>query len=226
VAGLDIAASCVPACDVGGDYYDHIIVAGGRLGVLVADVSGHNLAAALLQTAARSVFRSEVLAGGAPSQVLGRANRALHDDLERSELFLTACYGTFDAGARKFVVSDAGHPPALLWRRESGTVAEVAAGGLPFGVDRDAAYEEIEIPLRPGDVVLVYTDGITEARASATGEEYGTGRLAAALARFAAGTAHAVVRVVLADVAAWDGGGLAADDRSLVVVKLRETLSR
>lgn len=226
VLGLDIAASCVPASDVGGDYYDHLVVSGGRLGVLVADVSGHNLAAALLQTAARSVFRSEALAGGAPSQVLQRANRTLHDDLERSELFLTAWYGTIDAATRRFAVCDAGHPPALVWRRDTGTVEDVAAGGLPFGVDREAAYEETDVVLRPGDVVLVYTDGLTEARASETGEEYGPERLAEVLARSAGLGARAVVDAVLADVAAWDGGGPAADDRSLVVVKVREIDSR
>ena len=226
IRGLDIAASCVPASDVGGDYYDHMLVAGGRLGVLVADVSGHNLAAALLQTAARSVFRSEALAGGAPSQVLGRANRTLHADLERSELFLTAWYGTIDATTRRFAVCDAGHPPALVWRADTGIVEDVAAGGPPFGVDAEASYEETDVLLRPGDVVLVYTDGLTEARAPSSSEEYGAERLAGALARLARGSARDVVRGLLADVAAWDGGGAAADDRSLVVVKVREGDSR
>lgn len=226
VAGLDVAGSCVPASAVGGDYYDHVAVGPSGLGVVIADVSGHNLASALLQTTARSVLRAEALSGAGPSTVLERANRALHEDLERSELFLTAWYGVFDGATGRFAMSDAGHPPALVWRRDSGTVEDVSAGGPPLGVDPAASYESSELRLRPGDVVVAYTDGLTETRSRTGDEEYGVERLAAALARSADGSAAEIVAALLRDVAAWDGGGAAADDRSVVVVKVRGTGSR
>ncbi len=98
IAGLDIAGACLPASNVGGDYYDHFAVGPTGVGLLVADVSGHNIAAALLQTGARSTFRSEIFSGGSPSQVLERASRTLFDDLTRADLFLTAWYGTVPGG--------------------------------------------------------------------------------------------------------------------------------
>lgn len=227
VAGLDIAGACLPASNVGGDYYDHVVTGPGTVGLVVADVSGHNIAAALLQTAARSTFRSEIFAGGSPGNVLARASRTLFDDLTRADLFLTAWYGTVDAATGRITVSDAGHNPALLYRAATGLVEELSGGGVPIGVLEDATYDEVSVVLEPGDIVLAYTDGIVEARRPGSeGDDYGESRLRACLAASAAGTAQAVVEAILADVALFDGGGAAADDRTLVAVKMRGPDSR
>lgn len=226
VDGLDVAGRCVAAASVGGDYYDHIVADGGTLGVVVADVSGHDLAAALVQSAARTTIRAHVLAGGGPAAVLDGANRALFDDLSRADMYLTAWIAVVDGRTGRVAFADAGHPPALVLRAATGEVAEIAAGGVPIGVLPDGSYAQDEITLVPGDVLVVYTDGVTEARAPADGTEYGIPRLADVLRRSAALDAGGIADAILEDVAVWDGHASAPDDRSLVVVKMRDPVSR
>jgi sigma-B regulation protein RsbU (phosphoserine phosphatase) len=219
MAGLDVAGTCLPASNVGGDYFDFLPAGPGSLSFLVADVSGHNLAAALLQTAARAAFRSAVLADPAPDSVLRRASRALHDDLSRSEHFLTAWLGCVDAATGRLAYSDAGHNPALHYRAATRDVRRLASGGIPIGVDGDAEFDAGSVVLESGDVVVAYTDGITEASPGAMGEQYGEERLAALLDRLAGRPASEVVEAVLADVARHCGERPAGDDRSLVVLR-------
>lgn len=226
IEGLDVAGRCVPALSVGGDYFDHFVTRSGDLGVLVADVSGHDLAAALLQTTARAAIRAQVLVGGSPAQVLEGANSALLDDLSKADMFLTAWYGTVDPRTGRLVHSDAGHTPALIYRAATNTVDEICAGGIPIGVDPDGGFEQAETRLADGDVLVVYTDGLTEARAPGTSDEYGSERLADALRDSARLTAAEIADALLGDVARFDGGGAAPDDRSLVVVKVRVGRSR
>lgn len=226
VEGLDVAGRCVPALSVGGDYFDHFVTGSGLLGVVLADVSGHDLAAALLQTTARATIRAQVIAGDAPAQVLDGANRALIGDLSRADMFLTAWFGTVDPATGRLRHADAGHVPALVYRAATRTVEEVATGGVPIGVLPDGGYEQGETLLAPGDVLVAYTDGLTEARAPGTAEEYGPGRLQSALAAAARLPAAEIVDALLADVSRFDGGGAAPDDRSLVVVKMRDRASR
>src|SRR5262245_24170797 len=219
IEGLDIAGTCVPASNVGGDYFDFVPAGPSSLTFLVADVSGHNLAAALLQTAARAAFRSAALADPAPDSVLRRANGALHDDLSRSEHFLTAWLGCVDAVTGRLTYADAGHNPALHWRAATGEVRRLASGGIPIGVDSGAEFDAQSVVLEPGDLVVAYTDGITEASPSGPSAQYGEARLAALLTRLAGRSARDVVEAVLADVASHCGERPAGDDRSLVVLR-------
>ncbi|MCG3132976.1 MAG: hypothetical protein HMLKMBBP_00062 [Planctomycetes bacterium] len=218
VAGLDVAGACNPASNVGGDYYDHVVSATGAVGLLVADVSGHNLAAALLQTAARSALRSEILAGGAPGRVLERTGRALYDDLTRADLFLTAWHAEVDGSTGRVAFADAGHNPALIVRA-CGAAEWISAGGPPLGVLPDAEFPEGEAVLRPGDVLVAYTDGITEARPADGTEEFGEARLAAVVVAARSGEAASIVSAVLDEASRWCAGAPQADDRSLIVVK-------
>ena len=225
VAGLDVAGACLAAVDVGGDYYDHVVLADGRLAVLVADVSGHNLAAALMQTAARTTFRAAFVGTSDPVEVVARANRVLHDDLSRAELFLTAWLAIVDPVTGEAAYCDAGHNPALVVRREGG-IEWLTGGGLPIGVALDGLYTGAARVLEPGDILAVYTDGITEA--APTGDpaaQFGEERLARSIAAHAALPAAALVAAVLADVSAHEGGRSPGDDRSLLVVKRTGALS-
>jgi phosphoserine phosphatase RsbU/P len=219
IAGLDVAGACVPASNVGGDYFDFVPAGPSSLAFLVADVSGHNLAAALLQTAARAAFRSAALADPAPDSVLRRASGALHDDLSRSEHFLTAWLGCVDAETGRLTYADAGHNPALHWRAATGDVRRLSSGGIPIGVDSRAAFDAASVLLASGDLVVAYTDGITEASPAGPESQYGEARLAALLGTLAGRPARDVVEAVLADVARHCGERPAGDDRSLVVLR-------
>jgi serine phosphatase RsbU (regulator of sigma subunit) len=227
VDGLEVAGACQVASNVGGDYFDHVLVGDDRLGLLLADVSGHNLAAALIQTAVRSTFRAAMLADCTPVTVLARANEVLYEDLSRSELFLTAWLGFVDVNTRRLVFGDAGHHPALLYRAESGRVEQLSAGGVPVGVLLDGLYEQDEVQLEPGDVLVVYTDGLSEARASDDPkEEYGEERLISALRDVAHCSAAEIVEHLLGAVALFSGGIDPGDDRTLLTLKVIEADSR
>jgi serine phosphatase RsbU (regulator of sigma subunit) len=220
LAGYDVAGACIAASNVGGDYFDHLVAAQGSLTFLVADVSGHNLAAALLQTAARAAFRAAAQNDPSPGAILRRASRTVHDDLSRADLFLTAWLGCLDVNSATLAFSDAGHNPAILHRAATGRTSWLSTGGIPIGVVADAEFDEGSVQLEPGDVVVVYTDGLTEACAPAgPTRQYGEERLAAAVARFAHLPAAEIVRELQADVARFCGERPAGDDRSLVVLR-------
>jgi serine phosphatase RsbU (regulator of sigma subunit) len=219
-AGVEVAGACVQARSVGGDYYDHLADGPASLAFLVADVSGHDLAAALMQTAARAAFRAAATADASPASVLRRASRALRDDLARAEMFLTAWFGRLDAATGVLTYSDAGHNPAILLRAATGGTSFLATNGIPIGVADDETFDEGRVELAPGDVVVAYTDGLTEACAANDFERlYGEERLAAAVARASALPAAQIVRAVLEDVARFAGEGEAGDDRTVVVVR-------
>jgi sigma-B regulation protein RsbU (phosphoserine phosphatase) len=217
--GMDIAGACVAASNVGGDYYDHILVGRDSLAVLVADVSGHNLASALLQTAARGALRAVAPRGASPGEVLRRASIALHDDLSHAELFITVWLGRIDAETGTLYYSDAGHNPAILYRPRTRETLHLSTGGPPIGVLEDATFDEGEVALEPGDVVVAYTDGLTEAWGDRQDEMYGEERLAAAIERFAHLSAKDMVAALQDDVARFCGERPPGDDRTLMVVR-------
>lgn len=225
VPHLDVAGRCLPASNVGGDYYDHVLLPDGRLVLLVADVSGHNLAAALIQTAARAALRAAIQAGGGAAEMLDRTNRTLHDDLTRAELFLTAFVGIVEPDGRTLTFADAGHNPTLRLRASTGEVESLSTNGLPIGVLPDGMYDEQRIELAPDDVLLVYTDGLTEAR-SPDGAEFGEDGLADSLVALSAGSAAEIVDGLLSAVDRHSARASAGDDRTLVVLKPRGASAR
>jgi serine phosphatase RsbU (regulator of sigma subunit) len=180
LAGLQVAGLCLPAAHVGGDYYDLIVDGDGRLSLVIADVAGHSVGSGLLMAMGRTVIRREVLEGKSPREVLAATNGMLFDDLVRASLFITSACARYDPATRRLAVANGAHNPPLL-RRGDGTVAELDADGMAVGMIGDAEYEESEVALEPGDVVLLYTDGVTEAR-NADGEQLGEDRLKEVLA--------------------------------------------
>jgi serine phosphatase RsbU (regulator of sigma subunit) len=173
--GLAVAGLCVPAARVGGDYYDLIVDGDGRLSLVIADVAGHSVGSGLLMAMARTVIRREVLERKSPREVLAATNAMLFDDLVHAELFITLACARYEPTTRRLSVANGAHNP-LLRRRSDGTVDELDADGMAVGIVDDAGYEQTEVALEPGDVVLLYTDGVTEARNSA-GEQLGEARL-------------------------------------------------
>lgn len=214
-SGVRLAASWQPADGVGGDCYD-AIANGSLLGLSIADVAGKGLPAALLMSNLQAAVRAFAQGGTEPSTLCGNVNRLLCRHMV-SGRFVTFCFAWIDAERRSLVYSNAGHNPPLLLRAD-GSVERLGEGGMVMGVFPDAAFKQAEMALRPGDRLLFYTDGITEAPDSA-GEEYGEERLVAAARAALDRTAEALKDAVLADLAAFTGGAF-ADDATLIVIEV------
>ena len=175
VRGATLAALCVPAANVGGDYYDFFVDDSGRVSLVIADVAGHSIGSALMMAMARTILRRELHEGSDPAAVIASTNAALFDDLVRSALFLTVFCVRFDPATGILEYANGGHNPPLL-RRVSGEVIELDADGAAVGILRDVEFERGQIELARGDALLLYTDGVTEAN-RADGEQFGEERL-------------------------------------------------
>jgi len=158
--GLDIAARYIPMTSVAGDFYDFIIVDEKHLGILVADVSGHGMPAALIASMLKIALAAQVPHAADPAQVLLGLNQALCGKFEHH--FVTAAYLFVDMLKQTLSYAGAGHPPLLLWGRSSEGVRAVLENGLFLGKFPQATYSSVELPLRTGDWALLYTDGIPE----------------------------------------------------------------
>lgn len=177
------AAVSLPAYEVAGDYYDYIELDGARLGLIVADVSGKGSSAAFHMAEMKGAFQALGPLEDSPARLLVRANEALSRSLHRSA-FITAVYAILDQERGHLTVARAGHCPPLLAGEDG--VRLLRPGGLGIGLDRGTLFaqtlEEAQQPLQPGDLLLLYTDGLVEAR-DAAGEEFGYERLVDAVAR-------------------------------------------
>lgn len=213
IAGLDVAVAWQPANGVGGDCFDTLAFPSG-LGISIADVAGKGLPAALLMSNLQAAVRAFAQETAAPSAICGSVNRLLCRNMA-SGRFVTFCYARIDAAGRRIAYSNAGHNPPLLVRA-NGTVERLDQGGMVLGVFPDNPYEQAELPLRAGDRLLFYTDGITEVR-NAGGEEYEEDKLAAAASAARAEPVEVMKDAILADVNAFSGGQF-EDDATLIVV--------
>lgn len=175
--GIELAALYVPAASLGGDYYDFVVDVSGRLSVVIADVAGHSIGSALMMAMARSILRRELAEGGRPATVLEATNRALFDDLVHAGLFITAYCARFDPVSGALLYANAGHNPPLLRRAATGDVVTLDADGASLGILPAPAFEQGEAQLEPGDALLLYTDGVTEA--AGPGGQFGEERLEA-----------------------------------------------
>jgi len=173
LTGLDIAARYVPMSAVAGDFYDFLPIDEKRVGVLVADVTGHGVPAALIASMLKVAFAGQGTHAHDPALVLTGLNRALCGKFE--EHFVTAAYLFVDLEKSLLRYSAAGHPPIMLASRASGTVREIEENGLMLGMFPEAAYSSVEIQVATGDRCLLYTDGVFEAK-NAAQEEFGKSR--------------------------------------------------
>ena len=211
------AAHFAPLAHLGGDYYDYATPTPDRLGMLIADASGHNVAAALVAIMARFAFVEEADFTPAPGEVLGAMNQRLLELAE--ERFVTACYAVYDRTTRAMRYACAGHPPPLHFRAASGSVAELTGRGFMLGIVPDERFSEREVTLAPGDRVCFYTDGLPEAR-NEIGELYGTTRLADALAEHGRLPAGDLLRALLGSQRAFSGTAPLTDDLTAVVLEV------
>ena len=170
--GFDVGGHCVPAASVGGDYFDVLETQGGAgLYLVVGDVAGHSLASSMMTTVTRAAMRRAIEAGVSPSLALSGAAETAAPDLEAAESFVTVQCVLLDRSRMTASVASGGHN-ALAVVRGNGGVEMHDVDGMPFGFPAAIPYEESQIDLEPGDIVVLYTDGITEAR-DPQGEMYG-----------------------------------------------------
>ena len=217
VAGLELAGVCRPAIAVGGDLYDYLQDGDGRLGVFIADVSGKGVPAALLMANLQASMRSRFPTAEAPGTLAAGLNEALCASSSAAR-YATAFLAAYEPGTRRLSYSNAGHLPAILVREKD--TARCEDGGMPIGLFEGAAYETGSLTLVPGDLLALFTDGVTEAPAP-DGEEFGAERLAELLRAERARPLDAVIDTVLDALLHWTGPVDAHDDVTLVLARVR-----
>jgi serine phosphatase RsbU (regulator of sigma subunit) len=218
VEWLELAAASLPATEVGGDYYDYFRLGPSRVALVIGDVAGHGLASGLLLSGVRSCLYILEDQLASPVQVLERLSPMVRRTTDR-RMYITLLEAVLDREAGTLTVASAGHPPVL--RRGAEGWEDMGKGAPPLGTFQDARYEAETRPLSSGDILVLYTDGLTEARDNA-GREYGRERLVRALDRAGKG-AHApeIREAVLSDLGLFRGDAEPEDDITLVVVRVR-----
>jgi len=216
---FDVAAESAPAEEVGGDFYDFIPLPDGRWGVVIADVSGKGVPAALVMSLSRCLIRAYSQDKPSVLDALQLANSFMLRDV-RSDMFVTCFYAVIDPSRETVTYVNAGHNPPLVTRSE-GEVLMLQASGTPLGILAEDDMTEEVCRLGPGDVALMYTDGITEA-ASAYGEQFGVSRLRSVVRNVRQRPASEVAQRVLTAVRAFAGDQPQFDDMTLVVLKAQQ----
>jgi phosphoserine phosphatase RsbU/P len=176
IRGVDMAARCLTASRVGGDYYDFIPASydqirskrdggseTGKWSVAIGDVMGKGVPAGLIMTMTRGMLRAEVLNGHSPARILQHLNRVMYADLENSNRFVTLFYSEYDPQSQILSYSNAAHNPPLLWQASTKAIKRLDTLGMLIGLDADTHYQDAQVQLHPGDMIIYYTDGFTDA---------------------------------------------------------------
>ncbi len=214
---FSIFAKMEPARSVGGDFYDFFLIDENRLGFVIGDVSGKGVPAAILMAVSRTLLRSIAMQGVSPGECLERLNAGLERQNEDS-MFVTIFYGILhpDTGLLEFSV--AGHNPPYLFSSSEGVARMAAQGGIVAGLIEGEPYDTETLQLKPGDGILLYTDGVTEA-ADTKEQEFTESRLAATLDRAKAEPVEEIVRKVFADVEGFAAGAPQRDDITAMALR-------
>jgi len=223
IRGFRVNGMNVPARIISGDYYDYIDLGDGRLGVVVADVSGKGVSAGLLMAMCRSLIRAVSQKNDSPATVLAKVNRYLFPDI-REDMFISLIYGVLDADRGSFTFARAGHDPALVYRKVDGVVESLRPKGMALGIDEGDVFERVTkdevVELNSGDCVLLFTDGVKEAL-DAEGEEFGMDKLSDVFRTAARLGAEVAVKRVEEAVGRHAGDGPQMDDITIVVIERR-----
>ncbi|MFT5143432.1 MAG: sigma-B regulation protein RsbU (phosphoserine phosphatase) [Rhodothermales bacterium] len=219
--GLSVAASSVSAEEVGGDYYDFVELRDGRLGIIIADVSGKGTSAAFYMAEMQGIFQAVSRLVDSPADFLHHANVAISESLDRN-VFVSVIYGVVDTRKQEFVLARAGHCPAAAVGMD-GNARYLRSQGIGLGLDRGTLFRktltETTVKLQPGDVFVLYTDGVVESR-SPDGEEYGYDRLLEVLAENRQEDASDIHAAMIADLNTYiTETGEYGDDMTMMVLK-------
>jgi serine phosphatase RsbU (regulator of sigma subunit) len=217
--GLDFGGASWPAEETGGDYYDYIPLPDGGVGVAVGDVCGHGFGPALLMAATRAYLRALALTNSRVGDILGLANRALAADTNDGR-FVTLLLARVDPSTKVLVYANAGHPPGFVVGSDGEVRASLDSTGVPLGIADDSAFPESDaVALRPGDVVLLLTDGILEA-AGPDGTAFGAERALQVVRENRGEPAAVIVEALHRAVRSFAGRAGLTDDVTSVVVKV------
>lgn len=220
--GYDIAGTCIPALEVGGDYYDFVNLGGKRIGIAIGDVSGKGVPAAIYMTLTKGILQSHAEENVSPKRVLSKVNHLMYRTIDRNS-FVSMFYAILDVDGRKIRFARAGQCPVILAQRtrEQGTflTPKGMALGLEVGTVFDSVLEEQEMALHTGEVLVFYTDGFTEAM-NDRGDEFGEQRLVESIGKHRDKSANEIIAAVCRDVEAFTNGWQQHDDMTMVVVKV------
>jgi sigma-B regulation protein RsbU (phosphoserine phosphatase) len=213
---FDISAYNFPTEEVSGDYYDWVRIYDDQIGLVIADVAGKGVPAALLMAFLRASLRAATHIGYATHISMAKVNYLLWESIERNQ-FVTAFYGILDASNQALSYSNAGHNPPLLID-SSGQTRFITSGEQPLGMFRDTRYHEYYHSFQPGEILVLYTDGVTEAQNDA-GEEFGRERLAEAVKDNSSLSARELIGRLHRQVLEWTGGVGSNDDATFFIIK-------
>jgi serine phosphatase RsbU (regulator of sigma subunit) len=218
VPGYELASHYEAAREVGGDFFElfRLRRRGHPLGIVIADVAGKGIAAALLMAFARPIIHTALTAASGPADALERTNRILVDEIQ-SVSFITALVGRLEPASGRVRLANAGHEPAIVVPADGRPVVEIEPGGPLLGVFSPLDVHETEIELAPGDRLVLYTDGVTDSRSTA-GERFGRERLLATIERHRDGSAHDLVAAIRDAEAEFRGEADCVDDVTIVAV--------
>jgi sigma-B regulation protein RsbU (phosphoserine phosphatase) len=214
--GYDISAYNYPTEEVSGDYYDWVRIFDDQIGLVIADVSGKGVPAALLMAFLRASLRAATHIGYSPHISMAKVNYLLWESIERNQ-FITAFYGILDVTNKTLTYTNAGHNPPVLVDKD-GNYQFIEKGSLPLGMFRDTRYHEYYLTTEPGETLVLYTDGVTEANNS-QGEEFGRIRLVEAVKANRHLSARELIAAVQKIVIEWTDGLGATDDVTFFVIK-------
>lgn len=215
LAGWELSAVSLPARDLGGDLYDFLPLGDGWHGIMIGDVSGKGLPAALRMAVARTVFRHEARRDHLPAPTLAAVNRGVLTEIPQG--MVTMLYAQLNVRGGELRLANAGHTFPLI---VNGSVQEIELSGLPLGVDMESDYEEAAAVLNYGDSVVLYTDGVIEAE-NGLGEYFGYERLECLVDANWNLKPRALVALLLHELRAWSGGRTQSDDITIVVLRRR-----
>ena len=221
VDGYDIAGKSISCDETGGDYYDFVSPdewGQDKIGIVVADVIGHGISAALLMTSVRASFRERILSPGGAVSIVTDVNKRLVHDIEELNLFITMFYSEIDLKANCFRWVHAGHESALSYNPATDTFDILGGEGLPLGVMQEWVYQEAAIPIQPGQIILIGTDGIKEA-CNPQNVHFGNERLQAVMKLNHHKSAKELLDEVYNALASFRGLAERKDDETMVVVK-------
>jgi len=219
ISGYQIAGLCLPNHEVGGDYYDFIPLSNSRLGMVVADVSGDGIPGALVMTAFRALLRTHAATRLPPAGIAHEINQSLPEIAGRSN-FVTAVYGVFRPEDGRFRYANCGHNPPLLLRASGETLKLTRTGPL-LGMLGESDYEDQDIFLGAGDMLVLYTDGIVEAM-TASEDFFGEQRLVQAVRAAAHQPVEGIIAAIVSAVQDFTGLSSFEDDITLVIVRREE----
>ncbi len=221
VDGYDIAGKSIPCDETGGDYYDFINPADWgqeKIGIVVADVIGHGISAALLMTSVRASFRERILSPGNGVLIVSDVNKRLVRDIEELNLFITMFYSEIDLKEKCFRWVHAGHESALFYDPSKDTFDTLGGEGLPLGVMEEWVYQESKIQIQPGQIILIGTDGIKEA-CNPQNEHFGNERLQMVIRDHYQKTAKDILDEVFDALENFRNQAERKDDETMVVIK-------